>query len=586
MAELERKHAQIEELRGTASGGHEEPNGARREDGIQNQELLALSQTRWRGDEPDAGLTWGVPMSGDEFVGAMMKHFAFEGSTIVEIGPGYGRILRALLQRSAPFRRYIGLEISGTRVDRLRDQFRDDSRIEFRQADVLGFLDLNATADLIFSSAVFEHLYPHFGPGLETLSRFTRLGGLAIIDFIRDDHAPEKSAAWFEGETYMRTYSTSELNTIFNSSHFRIEHTGRISFGLDILHREITRTIVVASKTRSTADIEQPDSLTVSNVKPFDLIVNRPLPQCDPHTVEPPEIPKFRSPFGGFWTDLSNADAILAGKLALREVSQTEASLLDAWRQNGFVILPGAVDEAAIDAALNDFERAYDGELQTKVSYWDDDGHHIEPAQRTLRREKEAKLLDIYTVSEATQAIQFAPRLSRFLHILFERPPLAFQSLSFYYGSQQHLHQDTAFVRVSSPMEFVASWIALEDIQEGSGELQYYVGSHALPEYLFGGKHLWAKPDDPELGLFSSRLVARAEASGLRLERFLPRKGDALIWSAALMHGGCIVQSDSTRKSLVTHYCPADVQPMYAYKGGRQKRKSVAGNYIMGENWE
>src|SRR5579859_2673048 len=37
-------------------------------------------------------------------------------------------------------------------------------------------------------------------------------------------------------------------------------------------------------------------------------------------------------------------------------------------------------------------------------------------------------------------------------------PALAFQSLGFYYGSQQPLHQDSAFVRVNSPLEFVASW--------------------------------------------------------------------------------------------------------------------------------
>lgn len=70
---------------------------------------------------------------------------------------------------------------------------------------------------------------------------------------------------------------------------------------------------------------------------------------------------------------------------------------------------------------------------------------------------------------------------------MFERPAVGFQSLYFRWGSQQAVHQDTAFVKVSSPMEFAASWIALEDIKSGSGELEYYIGSHRLDDYCFTG---------------------------------------------------------------------------------------------------
>jgi hypothetical protein len=47
------------------------------------------------------------------------------------------------------------------------------------------------------------------------------------------------------------------------------------------------------------------------------------------------------------------------------------------------------------------------------------------------------------------------------------------------------------------------------------------------------------------------------------------------------MHGGSpVTDPNLTRKSIVTHYCPADLQPMFAYKGGRTKRKSVSGHYV------
>ena len=92
---------------------------------------------------------------------------------------------------------------------------------------------------------------------------------------------------------------------------------------------------------------------------------------------------------------------------------------------------------------------------------------------------------------------------------------------------------------------------------------------------------------DPEEDPSSQRLHSMAKEAGLQKDRFLAKKGDVLIWSASLMHGGSPVESPiRTRKSLVTHYCPADLQPMYAYKGGRPKRSAVGGHYIISERWE
>jgi ectoine hydroxylase-related dioxygenase (phytanoyl-CoA dioxygenase family) len=322
------------------------------------------------------------------------------------------------------------------------------------------------------------------------------------------------------------------------------------------------------------------------NTTSFEDFVRAPLDSCHPATLDPPVKPEVPT-FGGVWTDFKAADAVLAGKVAIGQILPSEARVMAAFRRDGYVILPGAVSPDAIDAVLVDFERAFDGALNLKMTYWNDDGFHMDPADRKHLSRVEAKLLDLHAVSEAAQAAIFSEALSRFLHILFERPALAFQSLGFYYGSQQGIHQDSAFVRVNSPLEFVASWIALEDIQPGSGELEYYPGSHALPPVLFRGDHLWVAPDDPEAKHFTATLHARAKQAGLCVQRFLPKKGDVLIWAAGLMHGGSPVTNPNlTRKSLVTHYCPADLSPMFAYKGGRPKRKLTSGHYVIAEQWE
>jgi SAM-dependent methyltransferase len=557
----------------------------------EHERLLRKSKERWSADEPDAGLTWGVSMSGENFAEFVLQHVALtDNSIVVEIGPGYGRILNALLSHRVRFRRYIGLEISPRRVNRLSKQFQDP-RIEFYQADILAGVELNAIADLTISSAVFEHLYPDFSRAIEIISGFTRPGGAAIIDFVRDENDLDKSSSWFEKETtYIRMYSRNELRNLFEGGGFRINELQGISFGPDIDNREITRTVVLATKPQAAGppidSLKNPIRAPL-DIRQFDFFVhNSPAPSHD-SAIDPPVRRQFRSSFGGLWTDLDNAEAIVAGKVAIGDILPAEACLVVDWIRNGFVILPGAVSAAAIDAAMLDFEAAYDGNLGCKMSFWDSEVRY-EEASRAHVRKLEAKLLGLHNVSETVQRVIFVDAVSRFLHILFERPALAFQSLGFYYGSQQHLHHDYAFVRVSSPLEFVASWIALEDITPGSGELEYYPGSHLLAPYLFADKHLWVEYDDPELRqVFLQNLNQRAREAGLSLQRFLPKKGDVFIWAAGLIHGGSpVTDANLTRKSLVTHYCPADQQPMFAYKGGRPKRKSICGHYVMADIWE
>ena len=66
---------------------------------------------------------------------------------------------------------------------------------------------------------------------------------------------------------------------------------------------------------------------------------------------------------------------------------------------------------------------------------------------------------------------------------------MAFQTLYFRYGSQQAIHQDPAYVVIDEPMKLCASWLALEDVKPGSGELIYYPGSHLNSDFLFSGEH-------------------------------------------------------------------------------------------------
>jgi ectoine hydroxylase-related dioxygenase (phytanoyl-CoA dioxygenase family) len=112
-----------------------------------------------------------------------------------------------------------------------------------------------------------------------------------------------------------------------------------------------------------------------------------------------------------------------------------------------------------------------------------------------------------------------------------------------------------------------ASWTALEDIEEGSGELTYFDQSHRLPDHLFSGAYKCWHPDRDGVEAhdrYLAELVTRSQQAGLEQKRLLARKGDVLIWSADLAHGGAPVErAGSTRRSLVGHFCPSWAVPRY-----------------------
>ena len=93
------------------------------------------SRERWRYVHPDAGLTWGLELTGDGFIAKVAEYDAFRPDTsILEIGPGYGRLLKACLDRGVEFDEYLGVDISPLNVEHLRRRF-TDPRTTFIVAD-------------------------------------------------------------------------------------------------------------------------------------------------------------------------------------------------------------------------------------------------------------------------------------------------------------------------------------------------------------------------------------------------------------------------------------------------------------------
>ena len=163
------------------------------------------------------------------------------------------------------------------------------------------------------------------------------------------------------------------------------------------------------------------------------------------------------------------------------------------------------------------------------------------------------RIQDAWRISDNVRTLALSPHIQDVLTSLYDRRPLAFQTLNFRVGTEQAVHSDTIHFN-SQPAGFMCGvWVALEDIDMDNGPLVYYPGSHLLDELTMQDVGAGAREDEYEQ---YERFVADLiEREGLELAYGTLRRGQALVWAANLLHGG-MPQRDPqrTRLSQVTHY--------------------------------
>jgi hypothetical protein len=271
------------------------------------------------------------------------------------------------------------------------------------------------------------------------------------------------------------------------------------------------------------------------------------------------------SKFGGTWLDRSDFREQLDLRVRSGAIDAELRSQLENFERDGFIVIEGAASEADLDGFESEISKAFRDGHEHLIAQVSGDGTPRRVTDQTPRHG--ARIVDSFAVIPAALDLFSSPRLVRFLGTVLDDKPMLFQSLSFDTGSQQGLHQDTAYVVVDRPLELAACWIALEDVQPGSGELQYMVGSHRLPDFDFGGskKHWNADEDGHEKHNEWARwIISEGGRRQLPVQRFMAKRGDILIWHADLAHGGSpITNASLTRKSLVGHFCPTSARPHF-----------------------
>ena len=163
---------------------------------------------------------------------------------------------------------------------------------------------------------------------------------------------------------------------------------------------------------------------------------------------------------------------------------------------------------------------------------------------------------DAYSVDADVLDIATNKNILRLLKKLYGRQSFPFQTLNFKVGTQQHIHSDAVHFN-SYPEKFMCGvWVAMEDITPENGPLQYHPGSHKIAHFYnvhVGLDLSSSKPIDQSI--YHDVWNQLVETHKCKKEHFYAKKGQALIWSAHLLHGGeKVIDRSKTRWSQVTHY--------------------------------
>lgn len=242
------------------------------------------------------------------------------------------------------------------------------------------------------------------------------------------------------------------------------------------------------------------------------------------------------------WFDQSTANAHVRELLERGDVNQQEAGSLSRFVDEGYTTLDDKIDSELIDRVNADLNLAIENRWQN---------YEYGSSQR---------LEHLHSTYESFYQLWTHPQILHFLRMLFDAAARPCQTLTYVFGSQQDLHQDTVHLTPFPAGYMCGVWVALEDIKPNSGELVVVPGSHRWPR-IYMNTVGCKRPGDSNhiMGEFAKKVVGRWQ--GMVSEHvsqpvnYRPEKGTVLIWHENLMHGGSMrLDKSLSRRSMVGHY--------------------------------
>lgn len=218
---------------------------------------------------------------------------------------------------------------------------------------------------------------------------------------------------------------------------------------------------------------------------------------------------------------------------------------ISKFNEDGYLIFDTQIPESTLDSIS-----------KRLVPYWGHEGQKFEGVPYADFN----RIQDGWKIDNEIKSIAIFPYVLAVLKQLYGRQPLPFQTLNFYKGTEQKIHSDSIHFN-SEPFGLMCGvWVAFEDIGMEQGPLLYYPGSQKLPEMNF--EDMGLEPNYIHYPLYEAYLEQLVQEKRMQPAYGVMKKGQALIWSANLLHGGSRqTNKELTRQSQVTHYYLQGAKP-------------------------
>lgn len=227
--------------------------------------------------------------------------------------------------------------------------------------------------------------------------------------------------------------------------------------------------------------------------------------------------------------------------------------------EQGYELLRGAVEAAAIDAYTRERAEAMDGLLVRE--------HGAEHVELASQAHGEAGAIDPYAVSPAARAVLLPPAITDVLTARFaDTPPLLFDAAETAAAAPEDgPYRDATYTALATEPETLVTLV----VALGETHLDVYPGSQQIETTLFSGRYHHVNPErdgDEALTQHRAELTTQlGEAETLALNA-----GDALLLAAGTVHRP--VQG----AALVAHACPTTIAPSwFAYRPERARHASI-----------
>ncbi len=235
------------------------------------------------------------------------------------------------------------------------------------------------------------------------------------------------------------------------------------------------------------------------------------------------------------------------------------AQAIAFYRDQGFVVLRGAVPTNICDAARQAFEQEFkhsprkfyrqssSGALE--LNRFSDQGFLMNP----LINFQDLRQAEFPTFRGTCLDVATATMPHRFTRGLFGEQGKIVQTMYFEGNPATWAHQDSYYLDSEQIGAMTAAWIALEDIAEGAGRFFVCPGSHKQPLRKHDADQDIAYNHDA----YKKNVRAAMEARGLQVVAPALAKGDVLFWHALTIHGSQETTDPTrSRHSITMHLIP------------------------------